>query len=340
MGVNLLMVRPGAPGVRGGGFAVNTLALADSDAIARLPNVGAVVPQMVNPVTVRAGNVTYTTSITATTSAFTLANAWPVAQGTFFTPEHLKGFAPVAALGQTTAQALFGANDPIGRYILINNTPLRIIGVMASKGADQMGNDRDDVVFVPLSTGQARITGLAHLRFITVEIMDTQRMALTQAAIEALMLRRHHTVDFQVRSMTALLQQQAQTQRTMTVMLGAVALISLIVGGIGVMNIMLVSVTERTRVIGVRMAVGARAFHIQLQFLVESLVVCTLGGLIGVAGGLGAAALARFSGTAVQFTILPVLLAFSSALATGLAFGWLPARRAAALDPVVALSTE
>ena len=340
LGTNLLVVKPGAPGVRGVGGMTTTLVAADAEAIGRLPNVGYVVPQTANPVTVRSGNVTYTTTLNATTPDFVAANDWPVAQGTFFTPANLQGFAPVAVLGQTTAKALFGAADPVGRYVLINNTPLRVIGALTAKGADQQGNDRDDAVFVPLTTGQARITGQTWLKFITVEVTDTQQMDATQAAMETLLLKRHRTVDFQVKSMTALLEQQAQTQQTLTLMLGAVALISLVVGGIGVMNIMLVSVTERTREIGVRMAVGARAFHILLQFVTEALVVCTVGGLIGVAGGLIVAGVAALGGAAVLVTLPPVLLAFASALVTGLVFGYLPARRAAGLDPVVALSTE
>ena len=341
LGTNLLLVKPGAPGVRGAGGATTTLVPADAEAIARLPNVGYVVPQTANPVTVRYGNVTYTTTLNATTPDFTAANNWPVARGTFFGQANLQGFAPVAVLGQTTAKVLFsGAANPIGRYVLINNTPLRVIGVLTAKGADQQGNDRDDALIVPLTTGQARITGQSYLKFITVEITDTQQMDATEAAINVLLRTRHRTLDFQVKSMTALLQQQAQTQQTLTLLLGAVALISLLVGGIGVMNIMLVSVTERTREIGVRMAVGARAFHILLQFVTEALVVCTVGGFIGVAGGLIVAAVAALMGTAVLFSLPPVLLAFASALVTGLVFGYLPAKRAAGLDPVVALSTE
>lgn len=340
MGTNLLMVRPGFPGVRFFASAVTTLMITDAEAIARLPNVESVVPQSINSVTLRSGNVNYTTTLNATTPDFVVANDWPVAHGTFFTPANLQSFAPVAVLGQSTAKALFGPADPVGHYVLINNTPLRVIGLMTSKGADQQGNDRDDAVFVPLTTGQARITGQTWLKFITVEVTDVRQMEATQMAMEALLTKRHHTVDFQVKSMTALLQQQAQTQQTLTLMLGAVALISLLVGGIGVMNIMLVSVTERTREIGVRMAVGARAFHILLQFVTEALVVCTVGGLIGVSGGLIVAGAAALTGVAVLITLPPVLLAFASALLTGLVFGYLPARRAANLDPVVALSTE
>ena len=207
LGTNLLLVKPGAPGVRGAGGATTTLVPADAEAIARLPNVGYVVPQTANPVTVRYGNVTYTTTLNATTPDFTAANNWPVARGTFFGQANLQGFAPVAVLGQTTAKVLFpGAADPIGRYVLINNTPLRVIGVLTAKGADQQGNDRDDALIVPLTTGQARITGQSYLKFITVEITDTQQMDATEAAINALLRTRHRTLDFQVKSMTALLE--------------------------------------------------------------------------------------------------------------------------------------
>ena len=312
LGTDLLLVNPGARG-GGGAGGTTTLVPADAEALVRLPNVGYVVPQTSNPVTVRYGNATYTTTLYATTPAFTAANNWPVARGTFISQANLQGFAPVAVLGQSTAKALFSAADPVGRYVLVNNTPLRVIGVLAAKGADQQGNDRDDAVFVPLTTGQARITGQSYLKFITIQIDDTQQIAATEAAINALLIKRHRTQDFQVRSMTALLEQQAQTQQSLTLMLGVVALISLLVGGIGVMNIMLVSVTERTREIGVRMAVGARTFHILLQFVTEALVVCTIGGLIGVAGGLLVAGGAAGGGAAGLGPPPPGLAAFPHA---------------------------
>ena len=341
LGTNLLLVKPGAPGVRGAASQITTLVPADATAIANLPNVLYAVPQIIGGVTARYGNVAYSTTLTGTSAQFTAAENWPVDKGTFFTAAEEQSYAPVAVLGQTTARALFPAGlDPIGKFILINNTPLRVIGVLSPKGADQNGNDRDDVVVTPITTAQARIIGASSLRFITVEVRDVSQIEATQTAIRELLLKRHRILDFQVQNMTALLQNQAATQQTLTLMLGAVALISLIVGGFGVMNIMLVSVTERTREIGVRMAVGARKFHILLQFVTEALVVCGLGGIIGVTGGLLVAGGAALLGTAVVFTLPPVLLAFASAFITGLVFGYLPAKRAAGLDPVVALSTE
>lgn len=340
LGTNLLLVKPGAPGVRGAGAQVTTLVPADAEAVAHLPNVRHSVPQMVNPVSVRYGNITYSTTLNGTVPDFIIANNWPVAHGIFFNHEQQISYAPVAVLGATSAKALFAGSDPVGRFILVNHTPLRVIGVLTAKGADQNGNDRDDVILTPMATAQARILGQNYLKWITVEVKDVGEIAATQAAVQALLRKRHGVVDSQVQSMTALLENQAQTQQTFTLMLGAVALISLLVGGIGVMNIMLVSVTERTREIGVRMAVGARQFHILLQFVTEALVVCVIGGLIGVATGLFAALCASLVGTPVVFSVPPLVIALASAVTIGLVFGYLPAKRAASLDPVIALSSE
>src|SRR5690606_18289184 len=193
---------------------------------------------------------------------------------------------------------------------------------------------------VPLTTGDLRLCGQRHLRSISVQLADAARMESTHEAIEALLLGRHRALDFQIRNMASILDTAEQTQNTLPVLLGSIAAVSLLVGGIGVMNIMLVSVTGRPREIGIRMATGARSFNILLQFVTEALVVCAVGGVIGVLGGLGAAWLARSFGSPVLFSLPPVLLAFGSAFLTGLLFGYMPARKAAHLDPVVALAAE
>lgn len=195
-------------------------------------------------------------------------------------------------------------------------------------------------MFVPYTTASLRLTGQRHLRNVTVAVEDVTRIDATQAAVHTLMLGRHGLEDFQIRNMAAIIDSVTETQNTLTILLGSIAAISLLVGGIGVMNIMLVSVTERTREIGIRMATGARMRNILQQFLIEALVVSAVGGLIGVAAGLGVAALIKTFDTPIQYSLAPVLLAFGCAFATGLVFGYLPARKAARLDPVVALASE
>jgi macrolide transport system ATP-binding/permease protein len=269
-----------------------------------------------------------------------VARTWEPSQGTFFTAEDEAAYATVAVLGETVAKALFPDSDPLGAYILINRIPFQVIGVMATMGAGFGGRDQDDVVLVPYTTGSLRLTGQRHLRNITVAVEDVRRMDETQAEVHALLLARHGVEDFQIRNMASLIDSVSETHNTLTILLGSIAAISLLVGGIGVMNIMLVSVTERTREIGIRMATGARMRNILQQFLIEALVVSTLGGVIGVAAGLGVAATIAALGTPVQYTSAPVLLAFGCAFATGLVFGYLPARKAAQLDPVVALASE
>jgi macrolide transport system ATP-binding/permease protein len=340
MGTNLLLVRPGAPNVRGSG-SIATLVPADADAIMTVPNVAAAVPELTGNVTLRYGNVDYQTQANATTPALTAARDWPVARGTFIEPADVKSYTPVIVLGQTVVDTLFPQGlDPLGRYVLVNNVPFQVIGVMSPKGATPYGADMDDVAFVPLTTGSLRLFGQRNVRTITVQVEDVSQIEATQEAIEALLLARHRVQDFRIRNMASILETATQTQNTLTILLGSIAAISLLVGGIGVMNIMLVSVTERTREIGIRMATGARKANILQQFVTEAVVVSAIGGVIGVAGGLGVAwALATF-GTPIVFSLGPVLLAFGCAFATGLLFGFMPARKAATLDPVVALSAE
>ena len=340
MGSDLLLIRPGARGVRVRGEPV-TLVSADADAIAGLPNVAQAVPEFTAGATLRAGSSDYVTTVNSTSAAYPLARKWRAERGTFFTDSDVKSHAPVAVLGQTAAANLYPPEfDPVGSYVWVNNIPFQVIGVMAPKGATTSGSDMDDVLFIPITTGKARLFGRNYVRSILVQVDDVRQMDGTQQAIAALLTARHKRQDFQVRNMADVLETAAETQNMLTFLLGSIAAISLLVGGIGVMNIMLVSVTERVREIGIRMATGARRLHILLQFNTEALAVCSVGGVLGVLGGLAVAKVAQVLGHPVVFSLTPVLVAFGSAFATGLLFGYLPARKAAAMDPVRALSTE
>jgi macrolide transport system ATP-binding/permease protein len=340
LGSNLLMVRPGAPNMRGmSGIA--TLVPEDVSAVSELPNVLAAVPEQSSSVTVRYRGFDHRTAINNTSADFITARSWSVAQGTFFNERDERNFATVAVLGQTVASALFPASDPLGEYLLINNIPFQIIGIMAPMGAGMGGVDQDDVVFIPYTTGSLRLTGQRHLRNITVAVNDVGKIDATQQQLHQLLLSRHGGIeDFQIRNMASLIDSISATQNTLTILLGSIAAISLLVGGIGVMNIMLVSVTERTREIGIRMATGARMRNIQQQFLIEAMVVTSSGGVIGIFVGLGAAAVIGHFGTPIHYAATPVLLAFGCAFLTGLVFGYFPARTAARLDPVVALASD
>ncbi|MGE3501703.1 MAG: MacB family efflux pump subunit [Porticoccaceae bacterium] len=340
MGTNLLMVRPGAPGIRGGGDIV-TLTPQDAAAIAALPGVELVVPERNGRLTARIGAMDYATTINGVGTDLPVLRDWPLAQGSFFTASDARSYAPVAVLGATVARLLFPAgDDPVGRYLLIKNVPFQIVGVMGEKGAAAWGGDQDDVVFVPLTTAQVRLFGRNYVNAITAKVTDVSQVDAVQESIRQLLLARHRTEDFSIRNMASILDMANTAQTTLTILLGSVAAISLLVGGIGVMNIMLVSVTERTREIGIRMATGARMRDILLQFNAEAAVVCTVGGISGLLLGYLIGFGLRFGGVDVVFTLAPGVLAFLSAVGTGLLFGYLPARKAARLDPVVALAAE
>jgi macrolide transport system ATP-binding/permease protein len=340
MGSNQLSIRPGAPGVRGGGD-VATLTIADADEIAKLPNVAFVSPERAMGQVLRVGNRDYRSTVQGVWPQFAPLRDWDTTHGSFITEADVRGYAPVIVLGQTVATNLFPDNpDPIGEFVLVRNVPFEVIGVLEAKGASGWGGDQDDVALVPLSTGTMRLFGQNFLGGITAKVSDGARIAETEAAINALLTERHRTIDFQVRNTASLQEAVTATSDTLTALLGSVAAISLVVGGIGVMNIMLVSVTERTREIGIRMATGARMRDILLQFNTEALVVCGMGGIIGVALGLGIAAAAQAFGMPVAYSAGPALLAFSCAFLTGVVFGYLPARKAARMDPVAALAYE
>ncbi len=338
MGTNLLLVRPGAPNRRGAGGSVATLTPEDAEALAALPNVLAAVPELGASVTMRFGNADYQTQATGTTATFPTARSWPLSKGIFFSDDDVRSYSAVVVLGQTVVDKLFGKDlDPVGKYVVLNNVMFQVIGIMAPRGAAAGGQDQDDVALLPLTTGSLRLFGARFLRNVTVAVDDVELIDATQDAVAALLQQRHGTPDFQIRNMASVIETASETQNTLTVLLASVAAISLLVGGIGVMNIMLVSVTERTREIGIRMATGARMRNILQHFLTEALVVSVLGGAIGVALGMLAAAIIGAFDTPIQFSLAPVVLAFSCALAIGLVFGYFPARKAAQVDPVVAL---
>src|SRR5690606_18614148 len=264
----------------------------------------------------------------------------PVAQGPSFSEDDEANYAAVAVLGKTVATGLFGDENPVGEFVLINNLLFQVVGVMSERGASPMGSDQDDIVFVPYATSSLRLSGQRFLRNVTVAVEDVDRIDETQNDVDKLLNERHGVVDYRIRNMASIIETTEQTQNTLTILLGSIAAISLLVGGIGVMNIMLVSVTERTREIGIRMATGAREANIMQQFLIEAVVVSVLGGAIGVLGGLGVAAIVAAFGTPTQYARAPIVLAFGCAVATGLIFGSLPAKKAAQLNPVVALAAE
>ncbi|ASY63543.1 Macrolide export ATP-binding/permease protein MacB [Sinorhizobium sojae CCBAU 05684] len=342
MGSDLLLVRPSMANFRGspGGSNV-TLVPPDADAIQDLPNVAFAVPEMTSTVTLRRGNIDYQTTANGTVPQFTEAKSWAVGRGEFINRNDMETYAPVAVLGQTVVNTLFAdGTDPIGQYVLVNKIPFQVIGVMNEMGASAGGNDRDDVVLVPLTTGSMRIFGQRNIRTITVKVQDAAAIDLTQERIQSLLNERHKREDTRITNMSSVREAFTETSNTMKLFLGSVAAISLIVGGIGVMNIMLVSVSERTREIGVRMATGARRRDILVQFIIEALVVSAIGGVIGLVAGLATGYVAQYFGMPVAFTAGPLALAFACSFATGLIFGYLPARNASRLQPAMALSAD
>lgn len=340
MGTNILSIRPGAPGVRSSGDNAS-LSPADADALGDIDNILAIVPERSGRKTLRFGSTDYSTNVQGVGAGFPLARDWGVMQGTFFTHDDVESYAAVIVLGSSVAKTFFpDGSDPVGQYILVGNVQFQIIGVMASKGAAPWGGDQDDTAYVPYTTGLVRLFGSSFINSITVKVDDVKLIDRTQSQIVDVIKTRHGAEDFSVRNTASFLEMATETQNTLTILLGAVAAISLLVGGIGVMNIMLVSVTERTREIGIRMATGARMKDIMIQFNTESAVVCTIGGVLGVAIGFAMGGILSLFGVKIAFSAAPAMMAFGCAVATGLVFGYLPARKAAQLDPVVALSSE
>ncbi len=340
MGTNVLSIRPGIPGFRGAGDMA-TMVPEDAVALEALDNIEVVVPERSGRSTLRYGNLDYASSVSGVGVGMPIVRDWSLAQGTFFNQRDVSTNAAVIVLGKTIANTLFPyAEDPIGKYILVGNIPFEVIGVLSVKGATAWGTDQDDAAFVPYTTGIVRLFGQNYLSNITVKVASLDRIEETEQAISTLLTARHRKEDFMIRNMASIMEMATATQNTLTILLGAVAAISLLVGGIGVMNIMLVSVTERTREIGIRMATGARRRDIMLQFNIEAAVVCIIGGILGILLGLLAGWAISLLDVMVVFSLAPAVLAFSSAVLTGILFGYLPARKAARLDPVVALASE
>ena len=349
MGSNLLMVFSGAGQgpVRGASGNVNTLTLEDASAIAGLSMVANAVPELSTNATIVYENQTWTAQANGTTPGMQVIKNWPAGAGSFFTEDDVQSASLVAVLGQTVADNLFPAGvDPVGSTIRINKSAFTVVGVLSSKGAAMMGQDQDDVVYVPITTVQKRMLGVNYVRTINVQAETQNSMAYVQSSIEELLRERHRitgskTDDFSVRNLTSVLEAAETATGTMTMLLASVAAISLLVGGIGIMNIMLVSVTERTKEIGLRMAVGATESNIRNQFLVESVVLCLTGGLVGIlTGTAGAGIISKFAGWPTYVTMYSILLSAGFSAAIGIFFGYYPAKKAAGLDPIEALRFE
>ena len=340
IGSNQLTITPGV--AAGGRFQAGTATLVvdDADAIAEISNVDGVSPQRSGNVTLRYGNLDHQTSAVAAWPTYAEVLNWPLAVGTFLNWDDEEDYAPVAVLGSTVAEALFPDDpDPTGEYLLVGQVPFLVVGVMTERGSTGGTGAQDDSIIVPLSTGMLRLFGQQSLNSITVVVEDIDLIDETAADIAGLLIERHGVEDVTIRNNASLLETVSESQDTFAILLGSVAAISLLVGGIGVMNIMLVNVTERRREIGIRMATGARTRDILRQFNSEAVVVSAIGGLIGALVGLGVTAALGELGVTVAFRAGPVILAFSSAFMTGLVFGYLPARKAATLDPAVALAS-
>ena len=342
MGTDLLTIERGAVATRASGGTVVSFLPEDLPSIVSVPGVAMAVPETEMSATMRFGNQDLVVTAVGTGEAFPLVHDWPPQAGVFFTAEHVTRYAQVVVIGQTVAKNLFPARtNPIGQYVLIGNAPFLVIGELSSKGSTPRGDDQDNAVWLPYTTAGARIFGQRFFRHIIVRVTPGADMSVVQAGLHSLLVMRHGKEDFNIRNMADTIETANETQNTLTYLLAAIAVISLIVGGIGVMNIMLVSVTERTREIGIRMAIGARSFDVLFQFLTEAVMVCFVGGLagviVGVGGGLSTAAIV---GWRVMFTVAPIALAFGCAFLTGIVFGYLPARKAAHLEPIDALARE
>ena len=350
LGTNVLIVLPGTSvqgGVRTGSGGVNTLVDSDAKAMMQeLPSVAFASPALRRPEQVVAGNLNWSTLAQGVAPEFEHIRDWQVAEGRFLHEGDMESAAKVAVVGQTVVDQLFGNDDPIDSVIRIRNIPFRVVGVLAPKGQSSQGTDQDDTVMIPYTTMQKRLMRITWVQSIVVSAVSAERVQEAQEQI-SLLLRQRHRIgpdredDFTIRNLSDIAEAASASARVMAVLLGSVASISLLVGGIGIMNIMLVSVTERTREIGIRMAVGARSRDIMFQFLVEAVVMAASGGLIGILLGIGSSVLLNRVAqwpTLISPEIVAVAFFFSGAV--GVFFGFYPAQKAAHLDPIDALRYE
>jgi putative ABC transport system permease protein len=352
IGTNLLFLSAGAQNVGGvrsgtGDTGTNTLTVDDLEAIKReVPSVSMVTPNVNARSQLVAGNMNWNTNVTGVSEEYPEIRKWPVATGAFFTDADVRMASRTIVIGQTLADNLFPGADPIGQDIRVMDLPFRVVGVMARKGQDQQGRDQDDVAFAPYTTVQKKILGRDRVQIAFISAISQDATYTAQSQISDLLRQRHKLTasepnDFTVRNMTDVAEAANETSKTMTILLACIAGVSLLVGGIGIMNIMLVSVTERTREIGIRMAIGARSSAVRSQFLIESIVLSLTGGTIGIVLGVVLSlAIPAFLGWPTLVSMMAIVGSVLFSAAVGIFFGYYPARKAAALDPIEALRYE
>jgi putative ABC transport system permease protein len=352
IGTNLLFVSAGAQNVGGvrsgaGDTGTNTLTVEDLDAIKReVPSVSMVTPSVNARSQLVSGNANSNTAVTGVSEQYPDIRKWPVQSGVFFTDADVRTAARVIVIGQTVGDNLFPGADPVGQTLRVMNLPFRVVGVMAKKGQDQQGRDQDDVAFAPYTTVQKKVLGSPRLQVAYVSAISQNDTYTAQSQITELLRQRHKLSasepdDFTVRNMTDIADAANATSNTMTILLACIAGVSLLVGGIGIMNIMLVSVTERTREIGIRMAIGARSSAVRSQFLIESIVLSLTGGMFGIVLGIIVSlAIPKMLGWPTLVSTMAIVGSAIFSVAVGVFFGYYPARKAAALDPIEALRYE
>jgi putative ABC transport system permease protein len=347
LGENVITVFPGsftAGGMRGGWGSMSTLTVDDSEAIRReTVNVLGVSPEMRDRAQVLANGLNWNTQIMGESPDYSTIRSWPIASGAMFTDQDVRSVAKVAVIGKTVADQLFPDGEELGQTIRIRNIPFKIVGILAAKGFNLFGQDQDDTVVIPYTSHMKRIARRPNINSILVQAASAKTIEKVQQDITDLLMQRRkgREQDFTVRNQVELAQAATATSETMTVLLSAIAGVSLVVGGIGIMNIMLVSVTERTREIGIRLAVGAHGRDVLLQFLIEAVILSSLGGIIGIALGVGFSELVSLkTGWPILVSPTSVVVAVAFSAVVGVFFGFYPARKAAQLDPIEALRYE